>query len=88
MKYIYGQPINQDLSNALRDNISVEDIADIAIKGGVSASTLRDVMYRRNSVTKNNEKAISMLIDRALKNSVASKGKFKQHIETLEIYIK
>ena len=54
-------------------NTSKNDLANIAIKSNVSFSTIRDVVYRTNSPTKLNAKAISLLMHAAFENSVAHK---------------
>ena len=69
----YGKPISEKLSEVLRRNTSKNDLANIAIKSNVSFSTIRDVVYRANSLTKLNTKAISLLMHAAFENSVAHK---------------
>lgn len=69
----YGKPINDQLSKILRRNVSKNDYADIASQSEVSFSTLRDVIYRTNSLTKGNAKGISLLIQTAFENCIGSK---------------
>nr|WP_299071344.1 hypothetical protein [uncultured Allomuricauda sp.] len=69
----YGKPISERLSIILRRNVSKNDFANIAIRSKVSFSTIRDVVYRTNSLTKANAKAISLLIHAAFENSIAFK---------------
>ncbi|AEM70460.1 hypothetical protein Murru_1419 [Allomuricauda ruestringensis DSM 13258] len=69
----YGKPINEKLSEILRRNTSKNDFANIAIQSNVSFSTIRDVVYRTNSLTKLNANAISLLIHAAYENSFAYK---------------
>ncbi|MEO9512969.1 MAG: hypothetical protein ABJN84_07495 [Flavobacteriaceae bacterium] len=69
----YGKPISERLSTILRRNVSKNDFADIATRSKVSFSTIRDVVYRTNSLTKTNAKAISLLIHAAFENSIAYK---------------
>ena len=69
----YGKPINEQLSTILRRNVTKDDYADIASRINVSFSTIRDVVYRTNSLTKTNAKAISLLIHAAFENSIATK---------------
>ncbi|MEY8781425.1 hypothetical protein AB9K32_13420 [Allomuricauda sp. XS_ASV26] len=69
----YGKPINERLSLVLRRNTTKNDFANIAIKSNVSFSTIRDVVYRTNSLTKLNAYAISLLIHAAFENSFAYK---------------
>ncbi|WP_350289439.1 hypothetical protein [uncultured Croceitalea sp.] len=69
----YGKPISEKLSVILRRYISKDDLANVAIRSKVSFSTIRDVIYRTNSLTKVNSKAISLLIYTAFENSIAKK---------------
>lgn len=69
----YGKPISERLSEILRRNLSKNDYANIAIRTNVSFSTIRDVVYRTNSLTKANAKAILLLIHAAFENSIAYK---------------
>lgn len=68
-----GKPISEQLSEILRRNVSKNDYANIAIHSNVSFSTIRDVVYRTNSLTKSNAKAISLLVHLAHENSLAHK---------------
>ncbi|MEM9077835.1 MAG: hypothetical protein AAGC43_12385 [Bacteroidota bacterium] len=69
----YGKPISEQLSTVIRRNVTKDDYADIASRVSVSFSTIRDVVYRTNSLTKTNAKAISLLIHAAFENSIANK---------------
>jgi len=68
----YGKPIDERLSQTLRRNTSKNDFANIAAHTNVSFSTIRDVTYRTNSLTKSNAKAIIELIRIAFDNSLAT----------------
>ncbi|MEL6916093.1 MAG: hypothetical protein AAFO99_00045 [Bacteroidota bacterium] len=67
----YGKPISERLSTILRRNTSKDDFANIAAHTNISFSTIRDVVYRTNSLTKSNSKAIKKLIHIAFENSMA-----------------
>ncbi len=67
----YGKPLNEQLSIILRRNSSKNDYANIAACTGISFSTIRDVVYRTNSLTKSNSKAIKKIIRIAFDNSLA-----------------
>ncbi|MEM8999120.1 MAG: hypothetical protein AAGB24_02565 [Bacteroidota bacterium] len=69
----YGKPISEKLSVVLRRNVSKNDYANIAAKSNISFSTIRDVVYRTNSLTKSNAKAIALLVYAAFENSLAHK---------------
>lgn len=69
----YVKHINERLSKVLRRNTSKNDFANIAIQGNMSFSTIRDVVYRTNSLTKLNANAISFLVHAAFENSFAYK---------------
>ncbi len=68
----YGKPITEKLSLTLRRNTTKDDIADVAAVANVSFSTIRDVVYRTNSLTKLNARAIQKLIRKAFDNSLAT----------------
>ena len=69
----YGKPISERLSNILRRTTSKNDLANIALRSSVSFSTIRDVVYRTNSLTKSNAKAIALLVHLAFENAIAQK---------------
>ncbi len=67
----YGKPISEQLSTTLRRNSTKNDLANIAAITNVSFSTIRDVLYRTNSLTPSNSKAILELIRISFDNSLA-----------------
>ena len=67
----YGKPISEQLSIVLRRNTSKDDFANVAATTLVSFSTIRDVIYRTNSLTKSNSKAIKAIVRIAFDNSLA-----------------
>ncbi len=67
----YGKPIGEKLSAVLRRNTTKDNLANIASITGISFSTIRDVVYRTNSLTKSNSKAIHSLTSIAFENSLA-----------------
>lgn len=69
----YGKPISERLSTILRRTTSKDDLANIALRSSVSFSTIRDVIYRTNSLTKSNAKAIALLVHVAFENAIAQK---------------
>lgn len=69
----YGKPISKRLSTVLRRTTSKDDLANIALRSNVSFSTIRDVVYRTNSLTKSNAKAIALLVHVAFENAIATK---------------
>ncbi|WP_350284171.1 hypothetical protein [uncultured Croceitalea sp.] len=69
----YGKPISERLSTTLRRTTSKNDMANIALRSSVSFSTIRDVVYRTNSLTKSNAKAIALLIHVSFENAIAQK---------------
>ncbi len=84
----FGKPISERLSETLRRNVSKDDFANIAIRSNVSFSTIRDVVYRTNSLTKANAQAISLLIHAAFENSIAYKLRSEGDTLFLENYLK
>lgn len=69
----YGKPVNARLSEILRRTTSKDDIANVSLRSNVSFSTIRDVIYRTNSLTKSNSKAIALLVHVAFENALAQK---------------
>ncbi|MFS4492830.1 hypothetical protein [Maribacter sp. 2308TA10-17] len=67
----YGKPISERLSTILRRNATKDDFANVAADTRVSFSTIRDVVYRTNSLTYSNSKAIRELIKVAFDNALA-----------------
>ena len=57
----FGKPISKELSETLREYTSKDDRSNVSAQTGVSVSTLRDVVYRNNSLTESNSRAIVML---------------------------
>lgn len=66
----YGKPISEKLSTILRRNTGKEDYANIAARTSISFSTIRDVVYRTNSLTKSNSKALKVLVQTAFENAL------------------
>jgi hypothetical protein len=64
----FGCAISDGLSTHLRSYTSNKDWADVSIKQQVSTSTIRDVIYRKNSLTENSSKAIIELVKIAKSN--------------------
>ncbi len=67
----FGKPLDERLSITLRRNTSKDDYANVAGRTSISFSTIRDVIYRTNSLTKANSKAIRALVRIAFDNSLA-----------------
>lgn len=67
----YGKPLSETLSIILRRNTTKDDFANVAATTNVSFSTIRDVLYRTNSLTFSNSKAIRELIKIAFDNALA-----------------
>lgn len=84
----YGKPINEQLSKILRRNVSKNDYANIAAQSKVSFSTLRDVVYRTNSLTKGNARGVSLLIHAALENCTGFKLQAEDDIVALNKLLK
>lgn len=84
MEFKHGKPISAKLSEALKTHISSSDRADISRLCNVSPSTLREVMYRNQSITENNETGIRMMVERALNNCKSMGKKFIENEGFLE----
>jgi len=84
----YGKPINAGLSEILRRTTSKDDIANVSLRSNVSFSTIRDVIYRTNSLTKSNSKAIALLVHVAFENAFAQKLQAEGDIMYLDSMLK
>lgn len=58
----FGKTISADLSNYIKNNTSRTDFGIASEKSGVGTSTIRDVVYGYNSLTKSNSKGIEQLL--------------------------
>ncbi len=84
----YGKPIDERLSITLRRNTTKDDYANVASRTSISFSTIRDVVYRTNSLTKSNARAISLLIHAAFENALAKKLQAEGDILLLDDMLK
>lgn len=64
----YSKPISEKLSEYLRDWTNKQDRADVSRITKIGLSTIRDVVYRNNSLTEENSKAIVELMKIAVVN--------------------
>lgn len=60
-----GQTIGRDLSEALRDLLTKDDLADVANEEGVSTSLIVKLTYRQTEVSQRSIRVIEALINRA-----------------------
>jgi hypothetical protein len=58
----FGKTISTDLSNYIKINTSRTDFGIASEKSGVGTSTIRDVVYGYNTLTKSNSKGIEQLL--------------------------
>jgi len=82
----FGKPISVELSDYLRTYTDSQDWANASIATNVSTSTIRDVIYRKNSVTENNSGAIIQLMRTAIKNceqNIVKSTEAKEELETM-----
>ncbi len=69
MTFNYGETISVELSEYLKEFTGKDDRALVNEKTGISVSTLRDLTYRTNAVTENNEIGIIELMKIAIQNA-------------------
>lgn len=62
----FGNPISEKLSNYLRQYTDKDDRADVSIQTGVGTSTIRNVVFRSNTLTEDNSRAIVALVEIAM----------------------
>lgn len=83
----YGTPISQELSDILKNHTTKDDRANVSIETGVSFSTIRDVVYRNNSLTESNAVAIEKLLLIAKGNCESAISESTETINTIETII-
>ena len=64
----FGKRISEKLSKYIRAYTGKNDFADVAERMGVSASTIRDVCHRYNTLTENSAPAIIEMMRIAIQN--------------------
>lgn len=82
----YGKLISTDLANYLRSYTDIMDRAKVSSVTGVGISTIRDVVYQRNTLTENSSAAIIELMKIAVqncKNSITKAKKVKNELEIM-----
>ena len=82
----FGKPISEGLSRYIQKYTDKYDRADVSVKTKVGTSTIRDVVYRTNSLTKNNSKAILELMRISVINCtqrIEKAYKAKEELETM-----
>lgn len=77
----YGSPISEKLSEIIRRYTDKDDIADTSRRTDISVSTIRDVIYRRNSLTENNSGAIVAMAGIAFRNCLDSRQQADEDTE-------
>lgn len=80
----FGSPISEKLSDYLRKYTTSNDRATVCIETGVGMSTVRDVCYRKNSLTEDNSKAIIALVNIAISACENSIEKADEAIKDLK----
>lgn len=84
----FGNPISEKLSTYLRTYTGKDDRANVSTVTGVGASTIRDVVFRTNSLTRNNSKGIIELIKLAIHNCENSIDDAEIAIDELQSVLK
>ena len=80
----YGKPISEKLEDYLKTFTTVNDRKQAAKKTGVSASTIRGIIYEGNSISENNAVAMLEVARTAIHNCTQSLHKAKQAREFFE----
>lgn len=73
-------PISEELSDYLKTYTTTNDWANTSIKTKVGTSTIRDVIYRYNSLSEKNSKAIIELVSIANDNANKSIGEARKAV--------
>lgn len=74
----FGKPISNELAEYIRSWTEKAEMEDVAKKCNVSYSTLRDVIYSQNNLTKNNVEAVEEITRVAVKNYTLKKNKHEK----------
>jgi microsomal dipeptidase-like Zn-dependent dipeptidase len=82
-----GFPITQELSELIREYTNTSDYSDVMAKTGYSHSMIRDLVYRKRSLTENNIQSIKELTIIALKNCANQIKNDRAKIKELKTYI-
>ncbi len=83
----YGNPISEKLSEAFRRNVSANDYANAAVRGGCSPSLVKQLVLRNTTITDNNSKAVEVLLEIAKENcerTIAQAKVDKKYFESLK----
>lgn len=84
---ILGVPITEELSDLLKKYTDSNDRADVSFKTRVGTSTIRDVVYRTNTLTESNSKAIRELTIVALKNCAQQIKESSSNVKELKKFL-
>lgn len=77
----YGSPISEELSEIIRRYTTSRDIAEVARNEKAGTSTIRDVLYYRNSLTKKNADAIIEMAKIAFHNCMNQRKQTEKDAE-------
>ncbi len=66
----FGKTISQELSNYLRQYTGVQERTYVSSLTGVGTSTIRDVVFKSNTLTETNVRALKELSKLAVQNSL------------------
>jgi len=80
----FGKTLNENYINYLKANTSRTDVSTASEKSGIGTSTIRDVAYGYNPLTKSNSKGIEQLLVIAKKNLESKIDQSKEVTKFLE----
>lgn len=83
---IPGKPLNKSLSTNLKNYTGHTDRVEVSNETGISVSTIRDVIYQGNPVTKKNLIAVIGMI-RAAKRNIQKAKEAEVIFEEIEIIV-
>jgi hypothetical protein len=88
----FGKPISEQLSEYLKEYTTTNDRADVCEQTSIGTSTLRDVVFRYNSLSKTNYIAVVELMRVAVRNctqriqsSKQAKRFFESELSQIEV---
>lgn len=74
----HGEYISPELSEAFKKYVTRQDLSEVHIKTGVSASNLNQIRQMQNVVTERSSEAVNILVQKAYKRAADEERKAKK----------
>lgn len=83
----HGEYIDPELSENLKKYVTRQDLSEVHIETGVSASTLNQIRHMQNVVTERSREAVNKLLKRAYSNASSSEKEAKKSKKSLQSFL-